>query len=583
MILSKEQAQSVIESPRKRTSLLGSRDYESRLRVFTQSMTLDELRLESGWDYFQRELRDTLTDKKLGRVNDFVNYPLSIVDISDNIQTESAKVFDSKNAFFNISAENEVRDAYLQDTIADIGLFPWIRSHGMDVLNNQANSCVVVDFDEVGSPYLVYVPLERLVDYGLRDKYGTLEYICYKHSVVGDYTFYSVYDDARYWVFKAKNNDVTNLELVSENENVSGRCPGRLFISESLSGGFDRRIPISTSLGKMSEWQRFDVFKSYADHYYPFPVIEKVRENCSIDGCVDGQINIGTREYEQDGTKFSKPLFEDCPVCSKKSEIMGPGLVIELQPRSMKDDPDYSGDFKMITPDVSSLKYIKDKLQELTDGIIYNAVGYNELLNSEAVNESQIQGSLESKTNVLLRLKVNFDILHKWILEQIVLGTYGEMNDVSINVNYGTEFYVYTESEIQAVYDNAKKSKLPISEVSEVYLQLIETKYKGNSDKIMRALMLYNIDPLPFDDWEYVKQKFDSGVLTEELFELKANFTNLVARFERENAPITKFGLALPFDKRIDAILKTIKLYLNGRREIEETGNDGSKPGSSET
>lgn len=95
--------------------------------------------------------------------------------------------------------------------------------------------------------------------------------------------------------------------------------------------------------------------------------------------------------------------------------------------------------------------------------------------------------------------------------------------------------------------------------------------------------MLYNIDPLPFDDWEYVKQKFDSGVLTEELFELKANFTNLVARFERENAPITKFGLALPFDKRIDAILKTIKLYLNGRREIEETGNDGSKPGSSET
>ena len=576
MILSKSQAEKVVKSPTNRQALNDAKLYESRLRVFTQSMTLDELRLEDGWNYFLKEMRDTLTDKKADRISDFISYPLSIVDISDNILTEGGKVFDSKNAFMDVSSDNDIRNEYIQSVLGKMGLFPWIRSHGMDVLNNQANSCVVVDFDD-GEPYLIYVELNRLIDFGLRNKVGELEYIAFLHSTeeVGEdkYYYYSVYDDTTYWVFMGKNGDTSKLELVSSRPNLSGRCPGRMFLSESLTGGFNRRIPISTSLSKMSEWQRFDVFKTYADYYYPFPVIEKVKENCSADGCVDGKILIGETSYDEDGVKFTKPLYDDCAVCKGRSDIIGPGLIIELQPRAMKEDPDYSGDFKMITPDVTSLKYIKDKLQELTDNIIYNSVGYNELLNSEAVNESQIQGSLESKTNVLLRLKINFDILHKWIINQIVLGTYGDITDVSINVNYGTEFYVYTEAEIQAVFDNAKKSQLPLSEVSEVYLQLIDTKYKGNPDKILRALMLYNIDPLPFDDWDKVKQKYDSGMLTDEKFELKANFTNLVARFERENAPITKFGIKLDFDKRIDKILETIKTYLNGKaeREIEQT------------
>jgi len=51
-----------------------------------------------------------------------------------------------------------------------------------------------------------------------------------------------------------------------------------------------------------------------------------------------------------------------------------------------------------------------------------------------------------------------------------------------------------------------------------------------------------------------------------------------VARFERENTVVTKFGLQLPFDKRIDAILLTIKEYLNGKKErnTDGTGQSGS-------
>ena len=143
MILSKQQAQNVVESPTKKIELLNSLDYESRLRVFTTSLTENALTGETGWDYFITELRTALSVSKVAHIMDYATYPLSVVDISDNVLTEMAKVFDSKNAFFNISAKNDVRDAYLQSTIGDLGLFTWIRDVGLRVLLNEPNGIVV--------------------------------------------------------------------------------------------------------------------------------------------------------------------------------------------------------------------------------------------------------------------------------------------------------------------------------------------------------------------------------------------------------------------------------------------------------
>lgn len=585
MILSESQAKKVIESPRSKTALEDSLLYESRLRVFTQSMTLDELNQETGWAYFKKEIVDSLTKKKADRISNFINFPLSVVDISDNVLTETTKVFDSKNSFVSVSATDDIRNQFTDEVIESLNIFDWIKKNGTDVLNNQPNSVVVVDYDSEGNPFLIYVSTERIVDFQLSSKCGELDYFAFIHSVhqlneTDSITYYAVYDSYTYWVFSALNGDKTKLDLVSQLENYSGQCPARMFMSDSLNGGYNRRVPLSTSMSKLSEWQRFNVFKSYADHYYPFPVIERVEENCSVEGCQGGHILTGHRDYEDDGIKYNTPIFTDCPSCSSKKDSLGPGLVVQLKSRSQKDDPDYSGDFKMITPDVSSLEYIAKKLESLEANIIYNSAGYNELLNKEAVNSQQVQGSFESKTNVLIRIKNNFDTLHKWIVEQIMLGSFGDLANVSVNVNYGTEFYIYTEAEIQAVFDTAKKSNLPESEIAEIYLQIVETKYKGNPDKILRAITLFNLDPLPFDSWIDTQSKYNSGIISDEQFEIKANFTNLVARFERENATVTKFGSLLDFDIRIIEIQKIIKTYLNGRQERNQERNQEGQEGS---
>lgn len=580
MILSSDQAKSVLESPRQKSELERSVLYESRLRIFTDSKTLDQLHHEDGWNFFKEEVRTTLGGIRGDRAMDFCSFPLNVCDISDNVLTEVTKVFDAKNSFVSVISSNDVQDDYINSVVGGLDIFSWVKANGMKVLNNEPNSIVVVDFDQKGEPYLIYINHERLVDFGLKDKNGELDYVVFKHSEDGDDVLYAVYDDATYWVWRAVDGEMDKLVLESSKKNNAKRCPARMFMSETLNGGFDRRIPISTSLSRMSEWQRFQIYKNYADHYYPFPVIERMEEKCGNSQCDSGQILVGEREVQVDGVKFKRAVYDECPVCKGREDVIGPGLVVELEARGSKEDPDYSGNFKMITPDVSSLVYIGTKLSLIQDAIIWNSVGYNELLNTEAVNETQVQGSFESKTNVFLRLKLNFDTLHKWIIEQTILGVYGSMQDVSVNVNYGTEFYIYTETQIQEVFDSAKKSILPLAEITEIYKQLIETKYKGNPDKILRANMLFQLEPLPFDAWETAKLKFDAMVLDPLDFEFKSNFTNLVARFERENAPITKFGMNLPMDIRINNINKTIKTYLNGKAKQEVADPSNGSTGS---
>ena len=54
----------------------GSR-YQSRLRMLTEPLNLDQLQDETAFDELAAHLADTLTDKKYKRVMQFFTYPLS--------------------------------------------------------------------------------------------------------------------------------------------------------------------------------------------------------------------------------------------------------------------------------------------------------------------------------------------------------------------------------------------------------------------------------------------------------------------------------------------------------------------------
>jgi hypothetical protein len=215
----------------------------------------------------------------------------------------------------------------------------------------------------------------------------------------------------------------------------------------------------------------------------------------------------------------------------------------------------------MISPETTNLEYIQDKLDNIETNIRFKTVGIDNILNKEAVNELQVKGSFESRENVLLKIKSNFDELYKWIVTTIAKLQSGEKTSVKVHANFGTEFYLLSELELQEKYENAKKIGLPIEEVDMIYEQLVATKYKGNPSKITRLEIIKLLDPLPHESVSDAIEKSGLGFITEQELFLKARLISFIDRFEMEKAPLVEFGKDLELNQRIKKIKELLNKY----------------------
>ena len=193
--------------------------------------------------------------------------------------------------------------------------------------------------------------------------------------------------------------------------------------------------------------------------------------------------------------------------------------------------------FKFIDPDVKGLTYIKERQQERRNNIYYTTSSVNAVTQKEAVNQDQVQAGFESQKDVLLNIKGQLERLYTWMVNTVIWDNTGSETDVS--VNFGTEFFLYKEEQIQQLMIQAKDAGTPENEVEEIYRQLVQTKYKGNAYKEKRAFILNEVNPFPFDTIKTMETKQGWGAITQEDLFLWSNFTNLVKRYERENGDVT--------------------------------------------
>lgn len=579
MILNEDSAMEVVRNPRHKQHIQSVKDQESQLRVFTEEMSEYELRNETYWTKLMGIMKARV-EKKFDRVCQFARYPLPIVQLSDSILNDYFKVFEGKNRYFNVEGDRDIQK--LEDWIEDSKLDDWIEKKARQVFKNKPNSFVVVDLDDQGSPYLVFVDSERVVDVQLKNMDGDCDYIAFIHSQVSHETkvnvtttFFSVYDDVNYYVF-SKDSDSDNLIKVEEINHGIGYCPARSFIKSPSNSTniFKRRVAFSSALSKMEDWTIFDIFRNYVDHYAPFPVTEAPERTCYNPECDNGKVSEEVVVDARSGE--TKTVWSDCQACGGKDEGQGtgPGTHIGIQVQEDKTMNDGSGVFRMIYPESDKLKYVPEKLDDIELEIRYKTVGLNNLMSNEAFNEMQVKGSFASMESVLLRVKTELDVLYKWIVS-----TVGEIfyKDLFLNVeaNFGTEFYLVSEDDLQNRYDNAKKIGLPLVEQLNIYKQLIQTKYKGNTNKTSRELMLLDLDPFPMyslDECIVLKRE---SVLDDFQLSFKVNFLKFISKFEFENIEITQFGKNLEYEQRIDLIEKTLHLY---NQELIDDKNARNNP-----
>ncbi|MCK5506858.1 MAG: hypothetical protein KAJ10_16955, partial [Thermodesulfovibrionia bacterium] len=291
-------------------------------------------------------------------------------------------------------------------------------------------------------------------------------------------------------------------------------------------------------------------------------VTEAPKNKCPNPECQDGKVSEEILDGNQAGA--TRTRWTTCKACDgvDGGQHIFPGTHIGIRVQRDKDVNDGSGVFKMIFPDTAQMKYVPEKLQDLELDIRHKTVGINTLMANEAFNELQVKGSFATMESILLRTKTELDELYKWIVNTIGRLYYTDL-DANVEANFGTEFYLVSEEDLQKRYKEAKATGLPMDELLMIYIQLIETKYKGNTNKINHQKMLLQLDPYPLFSTKEMFEMKDKGIIDDVDLSLKVNFLNFISKFENENVPITQFGLNLELYQRIDKIRETLNIYNN--------------------
>ena len=240
-----------------------------------------------------------------------------------------------------------------------------------------------------------------------------------------------------------------------------------------------------------------------------------------------------------------------------------PGSFYEIPAPQSNDDPSLTNPVDVITPDTKSLEYVRAKLIEYAEKVRSVTIGTGgRILDNQSVNEKQVFGSFEARKNILLQVASCFEAVHKFGNDTIARLKYGDRFLSSV-VFYGDEFFLKSVEQLMFEYKEAKLNGEPDEEIDQIYRQILETKYKGNDDRIERAWILYNLNPEPHKTVDQCTPLVSVGAMANDEFAIKSRFNNYIARFERENTNVIDFGRDLDFDVKIDSITKILKSYIN--------------------
>lgn len=495
-------------------------------------------------------------------------FPLKTTSLVDDVYRELERVFYSRNS----SSSYQFTDSDLNE---DWAQYRKTRLNEPDVWKTTAwremqispNSILVVDLpqEQTGErpePYFYWLEIDDVIDFKTKEPdYNSLEWLVFRQP--GNRV--AVFDEATIRVFQL-NDKMEITALISESAHGLGYCPARFFWSSPLNEKNRdlKRNPITKKLSDLDWYLFFSFSKQHLDLYAPYPIYSSYEADCDFensetgDYCDGGFLRNAKGEYKilNDGT------VERCPCCSEK-RIAGPGSYLEVPvPNVTEGVADMRNPVQITTIDRESLDYNVSECERLKNEIVVSCVGSGGTVSEkEAINETQVTANFESKTSVLNALKTNFEQAQKFVEDTICRLRYGD-SFLSSAVSWGTEFYVFTVSELYAKYAQAKENGASNSELDAISQQILEVEYRNNPLVLQRMLILKQIEPFPHKTSNEVLNLYQNGLVDERYVRMKINFSSLIDRFERENINIVEFASELPLSKKIEIITNKLLDYV---------------------
>lgn len=496
-------------------------------------------------------------------------FPLSTPAVVEDVYRELERVFYSRNSsstyqFIDSELSEDWAD-YRKNKLNEPEIWKTVAWKKMQV---SPNSILVIDLPRQQTsskpePYFYWLEIDSVIDYQISDKDKNLfNWLIFKQPN----NQIAVFDDTYIRIYQLnEKNEIQSLIL--ESTHNLGYCPARFFWSTSLNEKNPdiKKNPITKELSNLDWYLFFSLSKQHLDLYAPYPIYSAYEADCNFennetgDYCDGGFLRNAKGEYKilNDGT------VEKCPCCSEK-RIAGPGSFLEVPvPNQTEGIADMRNPVQITTIDRDSLEYNVNECARLKNEIVISVVGSGGTVSEkEAINETQVTANFESKTSVLNALKTNFEVAQKFIEDTICKLRYGDAF-ISSSINWGTEFYVFTISELYSKYKLAKENGASNFELDAIAQQILEVEYRNNPLVLQRMLILKQLEPYPHKTLAEVLDLYEKKLIDEKLMKIKINFTTLVEKFERENINIIEFASNKTMREKINIINKKLLEYVS--------------------
>ena len=576
MALLREQIKEQVKRPNKASVIRKAINHQARLRFHTESY-VDPMEVSAQFNRFCDWVKELIPKDKFNIFLSLFKFPTQNVELTGKIYEELERVFDGRNSAvnfqFNDSTHADDWEWYRHDILGEPTIW---KSKGWNVLRTAINSVMIIDLPteqkgERPEPYFYFLGIENVIDF--ESKGESLEWIIFKQPD----NKIAAFDNEFMRVFATDDKGQLG-EIISEVRHGLGFCPARFFWSTPLSDECPdvKKSPLSPQLGNLDWLLFFSVSKRHLDLYAPYPIYSAYAADCTFrnnetgDYCDGGFLRNLNGEYKmlRDGS------VERCPVCSEK-RIAGVGSFIEV-PIPTDGRADLRNPVTITTIDKNSLDYNTTEEQRLAYEIFSKVTGSGgEVQQKVSINEMQVSANFEEKRNVLLSLKTNFEKAQQFIDDTICRLRYGETY-LSCNVNWGTEFYLYSADDLQAMYTQAKNAGASEARLDMIADQIISTENRNNPIQMQRMYLLKQLEPYRHLSLSQMQSLLGKSLIDPIMMIIKINFATFVDRFERENINIIEFGSSLPLDKKINIINQKFIDYAKEQQSSIELGRTGS-------
>lgn len=567
MALELNQIKQILEKPTKRQVIQKAVNMQRRLRFHTET-NISVSDINQPATLFLDWVKAFLPKDKFNIFLQLFKFPLPTPAVVEDVYRELERVFYSRNSSssyqFTDSELAEDWTNYRKNVLNEPDVWKTIGWKRMQV---SPNSILVVDLPQTQTssrpePYFYWLEIDAVIDYELSARNdNAFEWLIFRQPE----NRIAVFDNASIRIYQLNDkNEIQSLLL--EARHSLGYCPARFFWSSQLNEKNKdlKKNPITKELSNLDWYLFFALSKQHLDLYAPYPIYSAYEADCSFennetgDYCDGGFLRNAKGEYKilRDGS------VEKCPCCSEK-RIAGPGSFLEVPvPNQSEGIADMRSPVQITTVDKDSLDYNVSECIRLKNEIIVSVVGSGGTVSEkEAINEVQVTANFESKTSVLNALKTNFELAQKFVEDTICKLRYGDAF-ISSSISWGTEFYVFTISELYSKYKQAKENGASSSELDAISQQILEVEYRNNPLVLQRMLILKQLEPYPHKTQDEMLKLFENGLLDEKLVKLKTNFSVLIDRFERENINIIEFASNKPLRDKINIITNKLLEYV---------------------